>query len=299
MSAEFDRVTVERQLVPSLAERLHGRVGYDDAHTSVRILRKLEEALPEGAELVAAAGAGRAAAAAARTPARCEAIAEAAKLADEVYEWLGRAWAGGPDGARGGTGRGGANARAGRRARRSRRSSPPGENGALAPSRRRASVRSAPASWSCIDMGAMVDGYCSDCTRTFATGEPGGEEREVYELVRHGAGRRGWRRSGPGPSGARRRRRVPRDRSTRPATASTSATAWATASGSRSTRRPGWARRSEDDPRGGRRRHRRARRLPAGALRRADRGSGGRHSRWLHGPDPLRQGAAAARLVGA
>ena len=34
-----------------------------------------------------------------------------------------------------------------------------------------------------FDMGAELDGYCSDCTRTFATGEIDGEAREVYELV--------------------------------------------------------------------------------------------------------------------
>jgi Xaa-Pro aminopeptidase len=33
-------------------------------------------------------------------------------------------------------------------------------------------------------MGAAVDGYCSDCTRTFATGEIGEGTREAYELVR-------------------------------------------------------------------------------------------------------------------
>ena len=35
-----------------------------------------------------------------------------------------------------------------------------------------------------IDWGALLDGYCSDCTRTFATGERLPEDaREVYELV--------------------------------------------------------------------------------------------------------------------
>lgn len=36
-----------------------------------------------------------------------------------------------------------------------------------------------------IDWGALLDGYCSDCTRTFATGAIGEQEREIYELVRH------------------------------------------------------------------------------------------------------------------
>ena len=34
-----------------------------------------------------------------------------------------------------------------------------------------------------IDMGATVDGYCSDCTRTLATGTPGDDALEIYELV--------------------------------------------------------------------------------------------------------------------
>jgi Xaa-Pro aminopeptidase len=34
-----------------------------------------------------------------------------------------------------------------------------------------------------VDMGAKLDGYCSDCTRTLATGELDDEGVEVYELV--------------------------------------------------------------------------------------------------------------------
>jgi Xaa-Pro aminopeptidase len=35
-----------------------------------------------------------------------------------------------------------------------------------------------------IDWGALLDGYCSDCTRTYATGERiSAEARETYELV--------------------------------------------------------------------------------------------------------------------
>src|SRR5206468_6289618 len=36
VAAEFDRVTVDRQLVPALAARVRGRVGYDDGHPTVR-----------------------------------------------------------------------------------------------------------------------------------------------------------------------------------------------------------------------------------------------------------------------
>ncbi len=34
-----------------------------------------------------------------------------------------------------------------------------------------------------IDWGAYLDGYCSDCTRTYATGELGEDATRVYELV--------------------------------------------------------------------------------------------------------------------
>lgn len=34
-----------------------------------------------------------------------------------------------------------------------------------------------------IDWGAYLDGYCSDCTRTFAIGDPGERARQIYALV--------------------------------------------------------------------------------------------------------------------
>ena len=35
-----------------------------------------------------------------------------------------------------------------------------------------------------LDIGARLDGYCSDCTRTWATGELDDDLAEIYELVR-------------------------------------------------------------------------------------------------------------------
>jgi Xaa-Pro aminopeptidase len=37
-----------------------------------------------------------------------------------------------------------------------------------------------------VDAGAIVDGYCSDCTRTFAVGEVSDSLRETYEVVWRG-----------------------------------------------------------------------------------------------------------------
>jgi Xaa-Pro aminopeptidase len=52
-----------------------------------------------------------------------------------------------------------------------------------------------------IDWGALHEGYCSDCTRTYATGEGiSGQAREVYELVLR-AQERGLEAVVAGPSG--------------------------------------------------------------------------------------------------
>ena len=52
-----------------------------------------------------------------------------------------------------------------------------------------------------IDWGALHEGYCSDCTRTYATGEGVSEQaREVYEVVRR-AQERGVEAARSGPNG--------------------------------------------------------------------------------------------------
>ena len=65
-----------------------------------------------------------------------------------------------------------------------------------------------------VDLGCMVDGYCSDCTRTFATGELGAEAAEVYELVRsaQAAAARAVRAGAEAQGGGRRGARADRAR---------------------------------------------------------------------------------------
>jgi Xaa-Pro aminopeptidase len=178
----FDRIIVEGRTLAGLAERLRGRVGYDEARTSVRALRKLTEEVGDDVELVpvegAVAGLRRT-----KDEDEVERIAEAARLADEVYEWICE------------TGLVGRTERevqlgAEQRMRELGAAGPAfptivaaGENGAL-PHHEASSREIRDGELVIIDMGAIVDGYCSDCTRTFATGELDDEAAGVYELVR-------------------------------------------------------------------------------------------------------------------
>jgi Xaa-Pro aminopeptidase len=177
----FERIQAERQLLPAVAEHLRGRVGYDDANTSVRNLRKLEELAPEGAELVDAGGLVEELRRS-KDPDELAAIAEAARVADEVYGWLLE------NGLVGRSEREVALASE-RRMRELGAEGPSfptivaaGENGAL-PHAEAGEREIGRGELVVIDMGAIVDGYCSDCTRTFGTGELDAQAREVYELV--------------------------------------------------------------------------------------------------------------------
>ena len=61
-----------------------------------------------------------------------------------------------------------------------------------------------------FDIGALLDGYCSDCTRTVAVGEPGERAREIYAIVlaaQLARARRRSRRASPAARPTRRRAR--------------------------------------------------------------------------------------------
>lgn len=180
VAGEFERVTIEGRLVVELAKRLRGRVGFDDVATSVHWQRRLETEIGDDVELVPAGGMVEELR---RTKDADEiaAIAEASRLADEVFEWIAER------GLAGRTERGVALAAEGRMRELGAEPSFPaivaaGPNGAR-PHAEPGAREIGPAELVVIDMGAKLHGYCSDGTRTFASGEVGADEREVYELV--------------------------------------------------------------------------------------------------------------------
>jgi Xaa-Pro aminopeptidase len=178
---EFERVEGGRDLLGDLAARLGGRAGFDDAHVSVRAHRRLEEKAGEGVELVAAGGLVERLREQ-KDEGELQAMRAAAQIADAAYEGLRE------QGLTGRTEREVALAMVRRMEDLGAEgpSFPPivaaGANGAL-PHAEPRDVEIPAGALVVVDAGARVDGYCSDCTRTFATGPLSGEAVEVYELV--------------------------------------------------------------------------------------------------------------------
>ncbi len=177
----WERPQAERELLPKIAARMSGRVGYEDSKLSVRQLRKLTDAVAEGVELIPAGDLVEELRAV-KDEGEVERIAAAAELTDEVYRWaIDQGLAGRPE-------RDVARACEARiRELGAEPSFPPivaaGTSGAL-PHAEPGEREIGKGELVVFDMGAELDGYCSDCTRTFATGDPGPEGSEVYELVR-------------------------------------------------------------------------------------------------------------------
>jgi Xaa-Pro aminopeptidase len=176
----WETVTITNDWLKGIAERLSGRVGFEDDHMSVRLLGKLKEKLADGIEMVAAGGAVERLRRV-KDEEELAAIAAASKLADEVWTWsLERGLAGRSEREV---------ARAAEARIRELGGDPSfpaivaaGPNGAL-PHAEPGEREIGRGELVVFDMGAQLDGYCSDGTRTFATGEPGEEAREVYEVV--------------------------------------------------------------------------------------------------------------------
>jgi Xaa-Pro aminopeptidase len=180
---EFDRETVPRELRLGLGEGWPEgpvRLGFEDQHVSVRAARLLRETLPDRVELVPAGGLVEAERAI-KEPGELAAIRAAAALTDEVYEWVAE------QGVVGRTEREIAIALEHRM--RVRGAEPAfasivaaAENGALP----HAVPRDVPVPAGVLitlDIGARVDGYCSDCTRTWATGELPDDLAELHAVV--------------------------------------------------------------------------------------------------------------------
>jgi Xaa-Pro aminopeptidase len=178
--SEWETVTVTGDWLAGIAEHLAGKVGFEDDHVSVRSLTKLEEKLPEGAEAVPAGGAVEALRRV-KDAQELETIAEASKLADAALK------ATLEEGFVGKTERAVADAfeahvRAGGGTLSFDTIVASGPNGAQPHAE--PGDRVIPTGELVVfDMGAKLDGYCSDGTRTYATGDPGEEGRKVYETV--------------------------------------------------------------------------------------------------------------------
>jgi Xaa-Pro aminopeptidase len=177
----WEVVTVADDWLGGIAERLSGRAGYEDHKMSVRAMGKLKGKLAEG---VALEGAGGLVERLRRVKDEGElaAIAAAAELADDVWRWsLERGLAGRSE-------REVASAAEARMRELGAEPSFPaivaaGPDGAL-PHAEAGEREIGKGELVVFDMGAKLDGYCSDGTRTFATGEPGERAGEVYEVVR-------------------------------------------------------------------------------------------------------------------
>lgn len=180
----FERRRAPQDLLAAVAEALPAgplRLGFEDAHVSVRRHVELRERLPEGVELMPA-GSLVEALREVKEPDEIENVRLATSIADGAFE---RVIA---NGLVGRTER--EVALALEREMLDAGASGPGfetivaagAQGAL-PHAQRRDVEIGRGDMVVVDWGAVIGGYHSDCTRTVAAGPPDGETRQIYELV--------------------------------------------------------------------------------------------------------------------
>jgi Xaa-Pro aminopeptidase len=177
----FERLPAGRELAADLAARLTGQAGFEDQHVSVRQHGKLAEKVGEGVELVAAGGIVEDLRAIKDADELAKVAAAAALADDALSAELERGLAGRTEREVA------LSLEQGMRARGAEEPSFPsivagGAHGAL-PHAEPRDVEIPAGTLVVVDWGAKLDGYCSDCTRTFATGEISDSARAVYDLV--------------------------------------------------------------------------------------------------------------------
>jgi Xaa-Pro aminopeptidase len=157
------------------------RVGFEDQSVSVRRHAELRETIPDRVELVPAGGLVEAERAV-KEPSEVAAIRAAAALVDEIYAWL-LDW-----GIVGRTER--EVALALEQEMRVRGASGPSFDSIVAAAEGGALPHATPRDVAIpertlvtLDIGARLDGYCSDCTRTWATGPLPDDLAAIYETV--------------------------------------------------------------------------------------------------------------------
>ncbi|CAN5507150.1 Xaa-Pro peptidase family protein [soil metagenome] len=195
----------EREIATDLLQRVADgsgdeplRLGFDDEHLSVRLHGKLAEALPDNVELIAAGGIVESLRAV-KDAGEVDAIRAAAQLADAALEDVLA------DGLASRTEREIAleiEFAIRRRGAQGVSFSPivaAAEHGAL-PHAEPRDVQIPSGTLVVVDWGAQLDGYASDCTRTFATGELDPRDHAIYELVLH-AQQEALAAVRPGPTG--------------------------------------------------------------------------------------------------
>jgi Xaa-Pro aminopeptidase len=185
----FEReITASGDLLAALAKTLTegqngdgGRLGFDEEHLSVKQHGRLHELLGDGWELIWCGGTVERLRAI-KDPGEIAHIRASAALVDEILRWISE------QGLVGRTEREVAIAVEhqmrvlGAQAPSFTSIVASGAHGAL-PHAEPRDVRIEAGQMVTIDIGAILDGYCSDCTRTFATGELPADQLEVYELV--------------------------------------------------------------------------------------------------------------------
>jgi Xaa-Pro aminopeptidase len=176
----WETLTLTADWLGGIAERLEGKTGFEDDQMAVRTLAKLKEKLGERTEAVAAGGEVEKLRRV-KDAGELEAIREASKLADDAWRWAIER------GFKGRTERDVALALEARIRELGGEPSFPaivaaGPNGAL-PHAEPGERVIGDGELVVFDMGAKLDGYCSDGTRTFATGELSERAHDAYETT--------------------------------------------------------------------------------------------------------------------